>query len=73
MNHNPVTWIAWGLAALYAAFVGRSPLLQALLLLVLLNVWLASRGQRAFPIRTALILAILPVLFSVALSRFGRG
>jgi energy-coupling factor transport system permease protein len=69
---HPVAWCAWATAALAAAFIDRNPILQALLLLVVINVFIAYRGRR--PIRSwrvGLALAVIPILFSVALSRFG--
>jgi energy-coupling factor transporter transmembrane protein EcfT len=69
---NPVVWCAWGVATLCAAFMDRDPFLQALLVLVLANTWLPYRRGRGFPLAIAAGLAIIPVLFSVALSRFGR-
>jgi len=70
---HPVAWGAWTIAALAAAFIDRNPYLQALLLLVVINVYLPYRGRRrAGTWKFGLALAILPILFSAALSRFGR-
>jgi energy-coupling factor transport system permease protein len=70
---HPLAWGAWTTAALAAAFIDRNPYLQALLLLVVINVWLPYGGRRrAGTWRFALALALVPILFSVALSRFGR-
>lgn len=73
MIRNPLTWGAWAIAAVAAAFIDRSPWLQGLLLLVVINVGLVQRGQ---PIsrhwKLGLALATVPVLFSAALSRFGH-
>jgi energy-coupling factor transport system permease protein len=68
---NPIAWCAWALATLGAAFIDRNPFLQALLLLVLINVWLPYRHGRPTYLRVSLALAAIPVLFSVGLSRFG--
>jgi energy-coupling factor transport system permease protein len=70
---HPLAWGAWTTAALAAAFIDRNPYLQALLLLVVINVWLPYGGRRrAGTWKFALALALVPILFSVALSRFGR-
>ena len=69
---NPLPWCAWTIAALAATFIDRSPWLQGLLLLILVNVWLPYRRGRALHLRLALMLGVIPVLFSVALSRFGE-
>jgi len=69
---HPLAWCAWATAALAAAFIDRNPFLQALLLLIVINVFIPYRGGRQ--IRTwkiGLALATVPVVFSVALSRFG--
>lgn len=71
MIRNPIAWCAWTIAALGAAFIDRNPFLQALLLLVLINVWLPYRRGRPMHLRLGLALAIVPLVFSVALSRFG--
>jgi len=69
---HPLAWCAWTVAALAAAFMERNPFVQALLLLVLINVWLPYRGRRRTSAwKIGLALAILPILFSAALSRFG--
>ncbi|MDQ6884158.1 MAG: energy-coupling factor transporter transmembrane protein EcfT [Candidatus Dormibacteraeota bacterium] len=60
------------MAALAAAFIDRNPYLQLLLLLVLINVWLPYRQARHGYWRLGVLLALTPVLFDVALSRFGR-
>ncbi len=73
MTRHPVAWGAWTIAALAAAFIDRNPYLQALLLLVVINVFLPYRGQRRVGTwKFALALAIVPILFSAALSRFGE-
>jgi len=62
-----------GIAALAAAFIDRSPFLQALLLLVVINVWLSYRGRRGSTYwKVGAVLAVVPILFSAALSRFGH-
>jgi energy-coupling factor transport system permease protein len=73
MIRHPLAWCAWATAALAAAFIDRNPFLQALLLLVVINVFLPYRGQRRISTwKLGLALAIVPILFSVALSRFGE-
>ena len=73
MIRNPLAWCAWAIAALAVAFIDRSPYLQGLLLLVVLNVRLAYRGRRGSTYwKVGVALAILPILFSAALSRFGH-
>jgi energy-coupling factor transport system permease protein len=69
---NPLAWCAWTIAALAATFMDRNPWLQGLLLLVLINVWLPYRRGRPLHVRLGLLLGAIPVLFSVALSRFGE-
>jgi energy-coupling factor transport system permease protein len=70
---HPLGWCAWATAALAAAFIGRNPFLQGLLLLVLVNSVLVHRQPwRSASWKVAIPLATLPILFSVALSRFGR-
>ncbi len=71
MIRNPVSWCVWAVAALAVAFLDRSPVLQALLLLVLINVWLPYRNGRPTYLRFGVALGLVPVIFSVALSRFG--
>jgi energy-coupling factor transport system permease protein len=71
MMGNPIAWCAWAVAAVGAAFIDRNPFLQALLLLVVINVWLPYRRGRPTHLRAGLALAAIPVLFSVGLSRFG--
>ena len=46
--------------------------MQALLLLAVINVYLPYRGRRQATWKFGLALAIVPILFSAALSRFGR-
>ena len=73
MIRHPLAWCVWAIASLCAAFIDRNPLLQALLPLVLINVGLPRR--RSQPLRhwkIGLALAVVPILFSAALSRFGR-
>lgn len=73
MSRHPLAWAAWTTAALAAAFIDRNPYLQALLLLVVINVFLPYRGQRRIGTwKIGLALALVPVLFSAALSRFGQ-
>ena len=72
MIRNPLAWCAWTIAALSIAFVDRNPFLQGLLLLVIVNTWLAYRRNRMPYLRIGLALAIIPIVFSVALSRFGQ-
>jgi energy-coupling factor transport system permease protein len=73
MIRNPLAWCAWLVAALAAAFIDRSPFLQGLLLLVVINVWLAYRGRGGVAFwKIGALLAVVPILFSAALSRFGR-
>jgi energy-coupling factor transport system permease protein len=70
---HPLAWGAWATAVLAAAFIDRNPYFQALLLLVVVNVFLPYRGQRRVGTwKFALALALVPVLFSAALSRFGQ-
>lgn len=72
MIRHPLAWCAWATAALAAAFIDRNPFLQALLLLTVINVFLPYRGQgRLRTWKIGLALAIIPILFSVTLSRFG--
>jgi energy-coupling factor transport system permease protein len=69
---NPLTWCAWGLAAIAAALVERNPYLQLLLLAILLTVWIAARHDRSIGYwRAVLALGLLPILFSLVFSRFG--
>ncbi|HEY9286508.1 MAG TPA: hypothetical protein VIT43_00635, partial [Candidatus Dormibacteraeota bacterium] len=72
MIRNPLGWCAWAVAALAIAFIFRNPLLQALMLLVIVNVWLPYRRGRPLHLRLGLLLAVIPILFSVALSRYGQ-
>ena len=72
MIRNPVAWCLWALAALATAFVERSPVIQGLLLLAVVNAWLPYRRGRGLPLRIALPLAVIPILFSAAFSRFGE-
>jgi energy-coupling factor transporter transmembrane protein EcfT len=72
MSFNALAWCLWALAALSAAFLGRNPFLQGLLALVLFNVWLLARHQSLAGLRIGVGLAILPIVFSAAFSRFGR-
>lgn len=73
MTRHPFAWGAWTIAALAAAFIDRNPYLQALLLLVIIDVFLPYRRQRRVGTwKFALALAIVPILFSAALSRFGE-
>lgn len=73
MIRHPIAWGIWTTAALAAAFIDRNPYLQAVLLLVVINVYLPYRGRRRAGVwKYALALALVPILFSAALSRFGR-
>lgn len=73
MIRHPLAWGAWTVAALAVAFIDRNPYLQAVMLLVVINVYLPHRGRLRFGAwKLALALALAPILFSVALSRFGR-
>jgi energy-coupling factor transport system permease protein len=70
---HPLAWSAWATAALAAAFIDRNPYLQGLLLLVVMNVFVPYRGPRRIGVwKFGLALALVPILFSAALSRFGR-
>jgi energy-coupling factor transport system permease protein len=69
---HPLAWCAWATAALAAAFIDRNPFLQALLLLIVINVFIPYRGgHRIRTWKIGLALAVVPVVFSLALSRFG--
>src|SRR2546425_1658222 len=73
MIRHPLAWCVWAIAGLCAAFIDRNPLLQALLLLVVINVGLPHRRNPAMRHwKIGLVLAVVPILFSAALSRFGR-
>jgi energy-coupling factor transport system permease protein len=73
MIRHPLAGCAWATAALAAAFIDRNPYLQALLLLVVINVWLPyRRSRRVGSWKFGLALALVPVVFSAALSRFGQ-
>jgi energy-coupling factor transport system permease protein len=73
MIRHPLAWCAWATAALAAAFIDRNPFLQALLLLVVINVFLPYRGRRRVSTwKLGLALAVVPILFSAALSRYGQ-
>jgi energy-coupling factor transport system permease protein len=70
---HPLAWGAWTTAALAAAFIDRNPYLQVVLLLILINVFLPYRGRRRAGIwKLGLALALVPIIFSAALSRFGQ-
>src|SRR2546428_3346251 len=70
---HPLAWCVWAIASLRAAFIDRNPLLQALLLMVVINVGLPHRRNPAMRHwKIGLALAVVPILFSAALSRFGR-
>lgn len=72
VTRHPLAWCAWATAALAAAFIDRNPFLQALLLLIVINVFIPYRaGRRIRFWKIGLALAMVPILFSVALSRFG--
>jgi len=73
VTRHPLAWCAWATAALAAALIDRNPYLQGLLLLVVINVFLPYRGPRRLTSwKFGLALAVVPVIFSAALSRFGR-
>ena len=73
MTRHPLAWCAWATAALAAAFIDRNPYLQALLLLVVINLLVLHGGRRRIiSWKFGLALALVPVLFSAALSRFGQ-
>jgi energy-coupling factor transport system permease protein len=73
VTRHPLAWCAWATAALAAAFIDRNPYLQVLLLLVVINVFLPYRGaHRLSSWKFGLALALVPILFSAALSRFGQ-
>lgn len=72
MIRHPLAWCAWAVAALAIALIDRNPYLQGLMLLVIVNTWLPYRRGHAPHLRIGLALAAIPVLFSVALSRFGH-
>src|SRR2546421_1760508 len=72
MTRNPLAWCAWMIAALAGTFMDRNPWLQGLLLLILINVWLPYRRGRPLHLRLGLMLSAIPIVFSVALSRFGE-
>ena len=69
---NPVSWCAWAVAAITVALTARNPFLQIVLAMVLFNVWLPYRSRRVTgSLRIGLSLGIAPIIFSLALSRFG--
>ncbi len=73
MIRHPLAWCAWATGALAAAFIDRNPYLQVLLLLVVINVFLPDRGARRVGVwKFGLVLALVPILFSAAFSRFGQ-
>src|SRR2546421_1379079 len=70
---HPLAWCVWGIAGLCAAFIDRNPLLQVLLVLVVITVGLPHRRNPAMRHwKIGLVLAVVPILFSAALSRFGH-
>jgi len=71
VTRHPLAWCAWAAAALAAAFIDRNPFLQALLLLIVVNIFIAYRPGRIRNWKVGLALAVVPIVFSVALSRFG--
>jgi energy-coupling factor transport system permease protein len=72
MSLHPLTWLAWASAALGLSITTRNPYAQVLLLLILLNAWLAYRRPGAgLPLRLGLALGMLPILFDLVFSRFG--
>ena len=73
MIRHPLSWGVWSIAALAAAFIDRNPYMQALLLLVVINVYLPYQGRRRVGTwQLGIALAVVPIIFSAALSRFGR-
>jgi energy-coupling factor transport system permease protein len=69
---HPLAWCVWATAGLAAAFIDRNPFLQALLLLIVINVFIPYRaGRRIRNWKVGLALAVVPIVFSAALSRFG--
>jgi energy-coupling factor transport system permease protein len=69
---HPLAWCVWATAGLAAAFIDRNPFLQALLLLIMINVLIPyGAGRRIRIWKVGLALAVVPIIFSVALSRFG--
>lgn len=73
MTINPLAWCAWAVAALAVAFIDRNPYLQLVLLMVILNVSLPYRGRHAAGYwKLGALLAATPIVFSLALSRFGH-
>jgi energy-coupling factor transport system permease protein len=69
---HPLAWCAWATAALAAALIDRNPFLQALLLLIVINVLIPYRGgHRIRNWKLGLALGVVPIVFSLALSRFG--
>jgi energy-coupling factor transport system permease protein len=70
MIRHPLAWCAWATAALAAAFIDRNPFLQALSLLIVISVFIPYR-RRIRHWRVGLALAVVPIIFSLALSRFG--
>jgi energy-coupling factor transport system permease protein len=69
---HPLAWCVWATGALAAALINRNPFLQALLLLIIINVFIPyGAGRRIRNWKVGLALAVVPIIFSVALSRFG--
>jgi energy-coupling factor transport system permease protein len=69
---HPLAWCVWATAGLAAAFIDRNPFLQALLLLIIINVFIPyGAGRRIRNWKVGLALAVVPIIFSFALSRFG--
>ncbi len=72
MSLHPLAWLAWASAALGLTITTRNPYAQVVLLLIFLNVWLPYRRPGAgLPVKLGLMLGMLPILFDLALSRFG--
>ena len=72
LNCHPLTWLAWGSAALGLTITSRNPYVQVLLLLIFINVWFAYRRPGAgLSLRLGLMLATLPIVFDLVFSRFG--
>jgi len=72
VTRHPLAWCGWATASLATAFIERNPFLQVLLLLIVINVVIAyRRGHRVHNWKIGLALAVVPIVFSVALSRFG--
>lgn len=72
LSFSPLAWLAWALAALAGALIARNPYIQVLLLAILLNVLLSTRLRRSpVVLRLAALISVMPVILTVAFSRFG--